>query len=146
MQKILQTEMSGRAKIFALQKEFDKLEKRRLSGEITNEKYKSLSAILEGALGEQRGLSDLNKLKVSDSVKQGGMDGSLESKSSSSSLGSGTEVSGKRPQSLTINIDKLVNELNVQTTNLTEGVGKIKEMVSKALLESVNDINTMATA
>jgi len=62
------------------------------------------------------------------------------------SLGTGTEVTGARPQSLTINITKLVEELNIQTTNLTEGAAKMKELVSKALLEAVNDINLTAMA
>lgn len=64
----------------------------------------------------------------------------------SKSLGTGTEVTGQRPQAINIAIDKLVNELNVQTTNLTEGTTKIKELVSKALLEAVNDINLIAMA
>lgn len=66
--------------------------------------------------------------------------------STSKSLGTGTEVTGQRPQSLTINITKLVESLNVQTTNLTEGTAKIKELVSKALLEAVNDANLTAMA
>lgn len=56
-------------------------------------------------------------------------------------LGSGTEVSGSRPQNLTINIDKLIETFEIKTNNMAEGAGKIKEMVTKALLESVNDLN-----
>jgi hypothetical protein len=67
-------------------------------------------------------------------------------KSTTKTLGTGTEVTGQRPQSLTINITKLVESLNVQTTNLTEGTSKIKELVSKALLEAVNDANLTAMA
>ncbi len=62
------------------------------------------------------------------------------------SLGTGTEVTGQRPQAINININELVHELNIQTTNLTEGVGRMKELVSKALLETVNDINLTAMA
>ena len=62
------------------------------------------------------------------------------------SLGTGTEVTGARPQAINININELVHELNIQTTNLTEGVGRMKELVSKALLETVNDINLIAMA
>lgn len=69
--------------------------------------------------------------------------GNLIGSSKESKLNTGTEVTGSRPQSLTINITKLVEALNVQTTNLTEGTAKIKEMVSKALLEAVNDVNLM---
>lgn len=62
------------------------------------------------------------------------------------SLGTGTEVTGARPQAIHININKLVEELNIQTTNMTEGAARMKELVSKALLETVNDINLMAMA
>jgi hypothetical protein len=82
-----------------------------------------------------------NKGVVSEN---GGLDKNVSS--TSKSLGTGTEVTGQRPQSLTINITKLVESLNVQTTNLTEGTAKIKEMVSKALLEAVNDANLTAMA
>lgn len=66
--------------------------------------------------------------------------------SKSSSMGSGVDVTGQRPQSLTINITKLVEALNINTSNITEGYAKIKEGVSKALLEAVNDVNLMQTA
>jgi tape measure domain-containing protein len=66
--------------------------------------------------------------------------------SGAKSLGTGTEVTGARPQAINININKLVEELNIQTTNLTEGAGRMKELVSKALLEAVNDINLIAMA
>ena len=49
-------------------------------------------------------------------------------------------------KAINININELVHELNIQTTNLTEGVGRMKELVSKALLETVNDINLIAMA
>ena len=72
--------------------------------------------------------------------------GGVDSGKASKSLGTGTEVTGQRPQAINISIDKLVNELNIQTTNLTEGAGRMKELVSKALLEAVNDINLIAMA
>jgi hypothetical protein len=61
-------------------------------------------------------------------------------------MGSGVDVTGQRPQSLTINITKLVESLNVNTTNLKEGAGAIKEAIAKVLLEAVNDVNLMQTA
>ena len=62
------------------------------------------------------------------------------------SLGTGTEVTGARPQAINININELVHELNIQTNNMIEGAGRMKELVSKALLEAVNDINLIAMA
>ena len=60
-----------------------------------------------------------------------------------SAIGSATEVYGARPQNLTININKLIENFTISTTNLTESSQKIKENVSKALLEAVNDVNQM---
>lgn len=56
----------------------------------------------------------------------------------------GTEISGNRPQNMYINITKLVETLNINTTNLKESAGRIKEEVAKALLETVNDANLLA--
>jgi hypothetical protein len=56
----------------------------------------------------------------------------------------GTEISGTKPQSIIINITKLVESLNINTTNLKDSANRIKEEVSKALLEAVNDVNMVA--
>lgn len=69
--------------------------------------------------------------------------GSLASKSADTKSG-GTEISGTKPQSLVINITKLVESLNINTTNLKESASRIREEVSKALLETVNDVNMVA--
>lgn len=46
-------------------------------------------------------------------------------------------------KNITINIQKLVEQLVIQTTNINETPAKIKEEIAKALLGAVNDINTM---
>lgn len=106
----------------------------------------SASAILEATkLAEttKRGLPSIFDKKVVDSVNPNtGIDG-LKSKASSTQ-GSGTEISGTKPQSLIINITKLVESLNISTTNMKESADRIKEEVSKALLEAVNDVNLIA--
>lgn len=56
-------------------------------------------------------------------------------------LGTGTEVHGERPQSVVINITKLVETLKVETTTLQESMPRIKEMVETVLLGAVNDLN-----
>ena len=45
----------------------------------------------------------------------------------SSKLGTTAEISGAKPQSIVINITKLVESLNLSTTNLTESASKIKK-------------------
>jgi hypothetical protein len=68
----------------------------------------------------------------------------LATKTPTKTQGTGTEISGTKPQSLVINITKLVESLNINTTNLKESAQRIREEVSKALLETVNDINLIA--
>ena len=52
-----------------------------------------------------------------------------------------TEISGQRPQNVTINITKLVETQNITTQTLQESMLKIKEMVAKVLVETANDVN-----
>lgn len=140
--KINESSLANDLKAYLLKKELNKLDKERLSGAISLHEYQLKTALLQGGVNGVKGLKEINSMKENKSSL--GLDS--EGGKSSKSLGTGTEVSGNRPQSLTINITKLVEELNVQTTNLTEGTTKIKELVSKALLEAVNDINQTAMA
>lgn len=91
-----------------------------------------------GAGMEQFGTSD----------KLGGKSGAGGASPSGASGGVGgrAEISSAKPQNIIINVDKLVNDLSVNTTNMTESAGKVKEMISKALLEALNDANNMAKA
>lgn len=82
---------------------------------------------------------DYKKLPESKVLGEGGKAGGG---SSSSSVGSSTEISGARPQSLVINInDGLVKNLYITAANLKEGAQRIREEVTKALVETVNDAN-----
>lgn len=84
-----------------------------------------------------------NRLRDAKLAKEAAKSGGVKS-SQSKSLGSSAEISGAKPQSIVINITKLIEELNIQTTNLTDSAVRIKEEVAKALLEAVNDINLIA--
>jgi tape measure domain-containing protein len=118
------------------------------SGKMTMDEYRISTALasesiqkLKGGLTLLKTKADTSLLPVSDT--NGGLT-SGNKKSKSDSLGTGTSVTGNRPQSLTINITKLVESLNISTTNMTETYASIKEAVSKVLLETVNDVNTVA--
>lgn len=132
-------------KAYQLKKELNKLEKDRLSGAISLNEFQQKTALIRGSIDNVKGLKSISSMKENPGLL-GGDSLNKSDKSTSKSLGTGTEVTGQRPQSLTINITKLVESLNVQTTNLTEGTSKIKELVSKALLEAVNDANLTAMA
>ena len=87
--------------------------------------------------------SEANRLRDVDKAKAE-VAGKKSGGTASSKLGTTAEISGAKPQSIVINITKLVESLNLSTTNLTESASKIKEEVAKALLEAVNDVNNLA--
>lgn len=144
LNSITDSGLAADLKAFSLKKELNKLGDQRLAGEISLNEYRQKTALISGSLDTVKGLRDINSMKEGRSTLGGEPTGGAGGSSSSASLGSGTEVTGQRPQSLTINITKLVEQLSVNTTNLTEGTAKVKEMVSKALLEAVNDANLIA--
>ena len=55
--------------------------------------------------------------------------------------GNSASTSNGSIKNITITIDRLVERLEVHTTNLREGAGEIKAMVSQCLMEAVNDVN-----
>ncbi len=143
IQSTMASKLSNTQKELKLNQEIVKISKLRASGFLSEDDYTNKLSQLKGAMDIMKGNKDISTMKENPTL---GADGkSLGGETSASkSLGTGTEVTGQRPQSLTINITKLVESLNVQTTNMTEGATKIKEMVSKALLEAVNDANLTA--
>jgi tape measure domain-containing protein len=58
-------------------------------------------------------------------------------------MGSSGSVTAK-PQNIYINITKLVESINIKNENINVSAQTIKDEVSKALLEAVNDVNLMA--
>lgn len=57
---------------------------------------------------------------------------------------SATSVTGQKVYTINIKIDNLVKDFKVSTTNITEGAGKVKELVAQALLSAVNDSQIIA--
>lgn len=101
-------------------------------------------AILKGSLDEVQ--KNISVFKTQGTEKKLGNDNAkmTDLESGKSELSQGAEISGNKPQSIVITINKLIETQNINTTNLKEGVGKIREMVTKVLLESVNDVNQVA--
>lgn len=115
------------------------------SGQITKEDYDKRLSIYDYFINNLAGGLEILKSKENKNLL-GGESAGLEKGTATKSLGTGTEVTGQRPQAINISINKLVESLNVNSTNITEGTAKIKELVSKALLEAVNDVNLTAMA
>ncbi len=61
----------------------------------------------------------------------------------SSSAGSGGSISGSggAGKNVTININKLIEQLVIQTSSLQESRSRIREEVTRALVDAVNDVN-----
>jgi tape measure domain-containing protein len=53
-------------------------------------------------------------------------------------------IKSAAPKTFNINIEKLVEDLNVNTTNLTESAARIKEEVQKALLTAITDVSIVS--
>lgn len=53
----------------------------------------------------------------------------------------GKSDGGGKIRNITVNVDKLVERFEIHTTNLSEDLGKVKEMVGEALLSALNDVN-----
>ena len=56
-----------------------------------------------------------------------------------------SDIKSSAPKNFTINIDKLIENLQFNTTNLSESTTKIRDEVVKVLFQAVNDVNTIAT-
>lgn len=58
--------------------------------------------------------------------------------------GATSKVSGHKTVNIRIDIKNLINSFSINTTNLKDSTGKIKEEVTKALLSAVNDSQIVA--
>lgn len=73
-------------------------------------------------------------------IKNSFLAGNAAGKGANIKVDTGTDkVKGPEHKVITINIDKLVEKLSINTTNMIEGAAQTKEMMVKALLEALND-------
>lgn len=56
-------------------------------------------------------------------------------------VGGGKSDGSGKIRNITVNVDRLVERFEIHTTNLSEDLGKVKEMVGEALLSALNDVN-----
>jgi len=109
------------------------------SGQIGGDEYLKRRALLREGLSNTMGAQNALALQAQKDKETGS-----SAKAGGGALGSSVDVFGARPQNITININKLIEQFSINTTNIQETAQKIKENVSKALLEAVNDVNQMA--
>jgi hypothetical protein len=109
------------------------------AGKISNE-FASAKILLAGnAVKQLQGSMSVLKSKPNDKLNATEKEKLASLKPSAQN--SGVNITAARPQSLTINITKLVENLNLSTQTLKEGTSKIREEISKVFLEMVNDAN-----
>jgi tape measure domain-containing protein len=51
---------------------------------------------------------------------------------------------GNKAVTITVNIDSLIKDFKIQTTNINEGAAKVREMVAQALMNATNDSQLIA--
>lgn len=56
-------------------------------------------------------------------------------------VGGGKSNGSGKIRNITVNVDKLVERFEIHTTNLSEDLGKVKDMVGETLLSALNDVN-----
>lgn len=113
-------------------------------GNISKEDLSRKEASIRATIDQVKGLQSIYSMKDNPNLGGDTVGEIGGANKGSSSLGTGVDVTGNRPQSLNITInDGLVKEMNINTTNMNEGSAKVKEMVGKALIEAVNDVNLM---
>jgi len=79
-------------------------------------------------------------------MKSGGASAPAPTSTNKTKGGTGLNILESRGvQNFNISIDKLVEMIKVETTQIKEGAGEIKEIVAQALIEAVNDFQLMAT-
>ena len=109
------------------------------NGEIGIDEYGRKVATIKGQISKVQG--DISLAKKAPEKTVASLDEASKGKATKDS---GTEISGSAPKNIYINITKLVETLSISTTNLKESTERIREEVSKALLETVNDVNYIA--
>lgn len=118
-----------------------------LASATTDEQKRIAQLRLADLGGRGQALEELSKQSMGNKLAPGASSAGAAKGTSSTSSGSSTEFSGARPQSVIINIhDGLVKNMNITAQTIKESAVKIREEVTKALLETANDANTIGMA
>ena len=106
--------------------------------EIGKREYETAQALFSQALLEIRGNQTLNDLSGSKNSRE------VNSESVSNSMGSPVDVSGPRAQNVTINVNHLVENININNPQTAVvGATDAKNQLLKPLLELLNDANAI---
>jgi phage tail tape-measure protein len=114
------------------------------AGTMTAADFLDKTALIKGVYDIVKG--QVNLLQKPSMATQAAAQGMGEAKTKEAKGGTGLNILESRGvQNFNISIDKLVEMIKVETTQIKEGAGEIKEIVAQALIEAVNDFQLMAT-
>lgn len=114
------------------------------AGTMTAADFLDKTALVKGVYEIVKG--QVNLLQKPSMATQAAAQGMGEAKTKEAKGGTGLNILESRGvQNFNISIDKLVEMIKVETTQIKEGAGEIKEIVAQALIEAVNDFSLMAT-
>lgn len=114
------------------------------AGTMTAADFLDKTALVKGVYDIVKG--QVNLLQKPSMATQAAAQGMGETKTKEAKGGTGLNILESRGvQNFNISIDKLVEMIKVETTQIKEGAGEIKEIVAQALIEAVNDFQLMAT-
>ena len=114
------------------------------AGTMTAADFLDKTALVKGVYDIVKG--QVNLLQKPSMATQAAAQGMGETKTKEAKGGTGLNILESRGvQNFNISIDKLVEMIKVETTQIKEGAGEIKEIVAQALIEAVNDFSLMAT-
>jgi len=115
------------------------------AGTMTAADFLDKTALVKGVYDIVKG--QVNLLQKPSMATQAAAQGMGEAKTKAEAKGgTGLNILESRGvQNFNISIDKLVEMIKVETTQIKEGAGEIKEIVAQALIEAVNDFQLMAT-
>ncbi len=109
------------------------------SSDVTNDANKGMFEIINNITSHGKDVSPKTSIKSTKPETFHENNSATNSGQNNIVTDDGTKATASKNVSIKIDIKELVHELKIQTTNLTEATGKIKDMVTQALISAVND-------
>lgn len=119
----------------------NKLIARREAGKVGDTEFTRQMAILKS--GKEDLALSLDQLKKTNAKNAEDM-AAVGKKEKDSKAKESSKVASQKYTQITINIDKLIEDFNVETSTMEKGATGAKEQVVKALIEAVNDSQIVA--
>ena len=105
--------------------------------------------------GFKEGVEDFNKGEKKESAIAGGAESAIAGTTGAALAGAATKtgkglnsgidkVTSSAPKTFNINIENLVKDFKISTTNMAEGAEKTKDAILQTLIAAVNDVSVIS--